>query len=453
MKQIKINTLLNKRNISLSSLVKAPLVALTLGTLVLITGSVQAKSIAITNATVYTVASQGILEQATVIIDQGKITEVYSNQNTPKNIEVDETIDAKGKILTPGFIGSMNALGLVEVGAVSRTRDGKDEKADITFDASLAFNPKSTLIAYTRKGGITSNIVAPHGGEGLFAGQTFAVDLSGEFTSVIEKQNAVLVYLGAESKGSRAQKLQALDYKLADAAKVLAKNKADLNSDNKKSKKGNKEENKEKEVKEPKRDEIVINALLAGKKPLLAYADRATDLLALLALKKKYGLDLVLVGASDAVLVADEIAAAKVPVILSAIDNLPSSFDSLHASLTNMATLVKAGVNVILAPNGESHNINQLRFDAGIAVANGLPRADAFSAITANVADVFKLNSGRIAVGKNADLVLWSADPFELSTKVDIMWINGEQVSTQSRQDALRDRYTKDTNMPRAYSK
>lgn len=450
MKQIKINTLLNKRNISLSSLVKAPLVALTLGTLVLVTGSVQAKSTAITNATVYTVASQGILEQATVIIDQGKITEVYSNQKTPKNIEVDEIIDAKGKILTPGFIGSMNALGLVEVGAVLSTRDGKDKKADITFDASLAFNPKSTLIAYTRKGGITSNIVAPHGGEDLFAGQTFAVDLSGEFTSVIEKQNAVLVYLGAESKGSRAQKLQALDYKLADAEKVLAKNKADLNSDNKKSKK---EKNKEKEAKEPKRDELVINALLAGEKPLLAYADRATDLLALLALKKKYGLDLVLVGASDAVLVADEIAAAKVPVILSSIDNLPSSFDSLHASLTNMATLAKAGVNVILAPNGESHNVNQLRFDAGIAVANGLSRSDAFSAITANVADVFKLNSGRIAVGKNADLVLWSADPFELSTKVDIMWINGKQVSMQSRQDALRDRYTKDTTMPRAYSK
>jgi len=434
MKQIQHNQV-SKRNITLSSLVTASITALAL-----VTGVAQAKSTAITNATIYTVASQGILEQATVIIDQGKITEVYSNQNTPQKIEADETIDAKGRILTPGFIGSMNSLGLVEVGAVSRTRDGKDKKADITFDASLAFNPKSTLIAYTRKGGVTSNIVAPHGGEDLFAGQTFAADLSGQFSSIIEKQNAVLVYLGSESKGSRAQRLQELDHKLADTKKALAK------------KKDKKEEDK-KEAKEPKRDELVINALLAGEKPLLAYADRATDLLALLALKKKYGIDLVLVSASDAVLIADEIAAAKVPVILSSIENLPSSFDSLHASLTNMAALAKAGVKVILAPKGGSHNLNQLRFDAGIAVANGLPRADAFSALTANVADVFKLNSGRIAVGKNADLVLWSADPFELSTKVDLMWINGKQVSTQSRQDALRDRYTKESNMPRAYSK
>lgn len=429
------NIQFKKKITRLSVLITASIAVFTLASTV-----VQAKSTAITNATVYTMASQGILEQATVIIDEGKIIQVYASDNMPERFEVDEVIDAQGKILMPGFIGTMNALGLVEVGAVSRTRDGKDEKADITFDASLAFNPKSTLIPYARKGGITSNISAPHGGEGLFAGQTFAANLSGEFSSVIAKQNGVLVYLGSESKGSRAQKLQALDYKFEDAKKALTK-------------KNDQTAKTDKESTEPKRDELVINAILAGDKTLLVYADRATDLLALLALKKKYNLDLVLVSASDAVLVADEIAAAEVPVILSAIDNLPSSFDSLHASLANIGTLAKAGVKVILGPKGESHNINQLRYDAGIAVANGLPKEDAFLSLTANVADVFKLNAGRIAVGKNADLVLWSGDPLELSTKVDIMWINGKQVSTQSRQDALRDRYTKESDMPRAYTK
>lgn len=436
MKQIQ----LKKRNITLSSLMKYSAVALAL-----VTGSVQAKSTAITNATVYTVANQGVLEKATVVIDEGKITHVYTNQETPETIEADETIDANGRILTPGFIASMNSLGLVEVGAVSASRDGKDKKADITFDASLAFNPKSSLIPYARKGGITTSIVAPHGGEDLFAGQTFAVDLSGDFSSVIEKQNAVLIHLGSESKGSRAQKLQALDHKLEDARKALEK------AADKKAKKS--KDNEESDAKELKRDELEINAILASEKPLLAYADRATDLLALLALKQKYNLNLVLVGASDAVLIADAIAAAKVPVIVSSIDNLPSSFDSLHASLNNIAILAKAGVHLLLAPKGESHNINQLRYDAGIAVANGLPRDDAFAALTANVADVFKLNTGRIEVGKNADLVLWSADPFEISSKVDSMWINGESVSTKSRQDALRDRYTQKSDMPRAYLK
>ncbi|MBL4823113.1 MAG: amidohydrolase family protein [Colwellia sp.] len=410
-------------------------------TLAFLPNAVNAKSIAITNATVYTVASQGILEQATVVMDEGKILAVYVAGEVPEQLDTDEILDAKGRILTPGFIASMNSLGLVEVGAVARTRDGSDKKADITFDASLAFNPKSTLIPYSRKGGITNNIVAPESGEGLFSGQTFAVNLSGEFNSIIAKKNAVLIYLGSESKGSRAQKLQLLDNKFADAINKSSK------------KKGQKKNKKDEEAPALKRKEQVINALLAGEKPLLAYADRATDLLALLALKKKYAIDLVLVGASDAVLVADEIADANVPVILSSVDNLPSSFDSLHGSLTNMAILAKAGVKLMLMTKGDSHNINRLRFDAGIAVANGLSKTDAFSALTANVADVFKLNAGRIVAGKNADLVLWSADPFEIRSKVDLMWINGKSVSTQSRQDALRNRYTKQTNMPRAYSK
>lgn len=405
-----------------------------------LTNVVQAKTIAITNATVYTVASQGILSQATVIIENDIITAI-----NPEQVNADEVINANGRILTPGLIGSMNALGLVEVAAVARTRDASDKKADISFDASLAFNPKSTLIAYSRKGGITSNIVAPTGGEDLFAGQAFAANLSGDFSSIIAKQNAVLVYLGAKSKGSRAQKLQALDHSFADLQDKLNK---------KASKDAKQADNKDdKAAAELKRDEKVIKSLLLGEKPLLAYADRATDLLALLALKQKYSLDLVLVSASDAVLIADEIVAADVPVIMSAIDNLPSSFDSLHGSLSNMAMLIKAGVKVILAPKGDSHNLNQLRFDAGIAVANGAAKTEALSALTANVADVFKLNSGRIAVGKNADLVLWSADPFELSTKVDLMWISGKPVSTQSRQDALRNRYTGQSDMPKAYSK
>jgi imidazolonepropionase-like amidohydrolase len=414
------------------------------GILAVTTSQVHAESIAITNATVYTVAEQGILSQATVVIDNGKITAVYSKNETPESLSTDTVIDAKGRILTPGFIGSGNLLGLVEVNAVSATRDSSDKKADLTFDASLAFNPKSTLIPYARKGGITSNLVMPHGGEKVFTGQSFTVNLSGEFDSVIAPKNAAIVSLGSNSKGSRALKLQTLSNQLEDAQKSLAKfEKA----------KSNKKSKEEKEAKSPSRSELVMYALLSGEKPLLAYADRATDILALLKLKQQYKLDLILVGASDAILVSDEIAKANVTVMMSAIDNLPGSFDSLHNSLDNMAKLATAGVKIIISNSGESHNINQLRFDAGVAIANGLEATSALAAITANVADSFKLNSGRIAVGKNADLVLWSSDPFEISTKVDAMWINGNAMSLKSRQDALRDRYTTKSNMPRGYTK
>jgi imidazolonepropionase-like amidohydrolase len=415
------------------------------GALTVTASQVNAESIAITNATVYTVAKQGVLSQATVMVDDGIITAVYNNDEVPALLSADTIIDAKGRILTPGFIASGNLLGLVEVGAVSATRDSADKKADLTFDASLAFNPKSTLIAYARKGGITSSLVTPYGGEEIFTGQSFVVNLSGEFDSVIAQKNAVIVSLGFSSKGSRATKLQTLSNKLEDAQKALAKTE--------KAKVSNKKGKENKEAKTPSRSEQVMNELLSGDKPLIAYADRATDILFLLKLKQKFNLNLVLAGASDAVLVSDEIAKANVVVMMSAIDNLPSSFDSLHNSLINVAKLTKAGVKVIISNSGESHNINQLRFDAGVAIANGLEKTTALAAVTANVADSFNLNSGRIAVGKNADLVLWSSDPFEISTKVDAMWINGQAMSLKSRQDTLRERYTTDSTMPRAYTK
>ena len=396
-----------------------------------------AQSIAITNATVHTVTEQGVLNNATVIIEDGKVTAI-----NPESVTADTVIDAEGKILTPGFIGSMNQLGLVEVGAVSRSRDAGDKKADITFDASLAFNPRSSVIPYSRKGGITSNVVVPRGGESMFKGQTFVADLSGEFDSVRVSNNAVIIDLGAKSKGSRALDLQKLQVKFEDATKKLAK-----------AKKKAKDAKDKKEAKEPSREDKVINALLAGDKALVAYADRATDLLALLKLKETFSLDLVFVGAADSVLIADKIAQAKVPVVMAALDNLPGSFDSLHASLENAAKLTAAGVNVALTVDGDTHNLYQLRFHAGNAVANGLSRDAALAAVTANVADAFNVDSGRIAVGKTADLVLWSADPFELSSHVAKIWIGGKEVSTQSRQDKLRDRYMKQSNMPKSYLK
>jgi imidazolonepropionase-like amidohydrolase len=420
--------------------------AVLLSGLSIVSVNANAESTAIINANVYTATEQGVLSNATVMMDDGKITAIYTAETVPGNIEAGNIIDAKGRIVTPGFIASKNLLGLVEVGAVSRTRDSADKKADVTFDASLAFNPKSTLIPYTRKGGITSNVVMPYGGEGVLVGQSFVVNLSGEFDSVVVSNNAVIAHLGAKSKGSRAVSLQTLANKLEDAQKALTKG-----SEAKKGKTSKKD--KKDKPKDVKRDQQVINDVVTGKKTLLAYADRATDILALLKLKQKFNLDLVLVGARDAVLVSDEISAAEVPVMTSAIANLPNSFDSLHSSLDNIAKLTNAGIKVIIATSGESHNINQLRFDTGVAIANGLAKNDALAAVTANVADAFKLNSGRIAINKNADVVLWSADPFEISSKVDAMWINGKRVSTKSRQDALRERYTTESDMPKAYTK
>ncbi|MDC9526475.1 MULTISPECIES: amidohydrolase family protein [Pseudoalteromonas] len=397
----------------------------------LASGAANAQSLAIINATLHTATEQGVLENASIVMDNGKITAI-----NPQQVQADKVIDANGQIVTPGFIASINQLGLVEVSAVAGSRDAGEEKAGIDFDVSLAYNAHSSLIPYARKGGVTRDVITPHGGDSIFSGLASVVDLSGDLQGDIQKQAALVVYLGERSKGSRAFTLQTLINKLEEhQTKAAKKPKKDDDST-------------------PSTEDKVMVKVLSGDMPLVVGVSRAADIIELLKVKEQFGINLVLNGAQDAVVVKEQIAKAQVPVIMSAMDSLPSSFDSLHASLDNAAALEKAGVKVILTVGGDaSHNIYQLRFDAGNAVSYGMSQQGALNAVTSNVADVFGINAGSLEVGKAADVVVWSNDPFELSSHVSKMIINGEEVSTQSRQDKLRERYTTDSTMPRAYTK
>ncbi|KPZ66100.1 Adenine deaminase [Pseudoalteromonas sp. P1-16-1b] len=393
-------------------------------------GTVSAESLAIINATLHTSSDQGVLEGASIVMNDGKITAI-----NPSDFKVDKVIDAQDQIVTPGFIASVNQLGLVEVGAVAGSRDAGEDKAGIDFDASLAFNPRSSLIPYARKGGITRDLITPYGGDSIFAGLASVVDLSGSFESVNKKQAALVVHLGERSKGSRAFTLQTLINKLDE-------------HQTKASKEAKKDDAK------PSAEDTIMAKVLKGDMPLLISVSRSADIVELIKVKQQFGVNIVLNGAQDAVVVKDRIAKAGIPVIISAMDNLPGSFDSLHASLNNAGILEKAGVKVLLTVGGDaSHNVYQLRYDAGNAVSYGMSQQGALKAMTSNVADVFGINAGSLEVGKAADVVMWSNDPFELSSHVNKMFINGVEVSTESRQDKLRERYTTESNMPRAYTK
>lgn len=396
----------------------------------LASGAVSAQSLAIINATLHTSSDQGVLESASIVMNDGKITAI-----NPSDVKADKIIDAKGQIVTPGFIATVNQLGLVEVGAVAGSRDAGEEKAGIDFDASLAFNPRSSLIPYARKGGVTRDLITPYGGDSIFAGLASVVDLSGSFESVLKKQAALVVHLGERSKGSRAFTLQTLINKLDE-------------HQTKASKEAKKDDAK------PSAEDKIMAKVLKGDMPLLISVSRASDIVELIKVKQQFGVNIVLNGAQDAVVVKDRIAKAGIPVIISAMDNLPGSFDSLHASLNNAGILEKAGVKVLLTVGGDaSHNVYQLRYDAGNAVSYGMSQQGALKAMTSNVADVFGINAGSLEVGKAADVVMWNNDPFELSSHVNKMFINGVEVSTESRQDKLRERYTTESNMPRAYTK
>jgi imidazolonepropionase-like amidohydrolase len=178
--------------------------------------------------------------------------------------------------------------------------------------------------------------------------------------------------------------------------------------------------------------------------------DRAADIRQVLAFAKRHGIRPVVAGGAEAWVVADELAAAKVPVLLDPLVNLPSSFDLIGARMDNAALLARAGVRVGFTQrvSDVSHNAARIRQVAGNAVANGLPWDAALAALTSVPAEVFGVadRRGRIAVGQAADLVLWTGDPLEVTSVAQQVWIGGNALTMRSRQTELRDRYIEKVN-------
>jgi imidazolonepropionase-like amidohydrolase len=181
-----------------------------------------------------------------------------------------------------------------------------------------------------------------------------------------------------------------------------------------------------------------------GRMPLIVKVDRASDIVEMIALAREEGLRIILDGAEEGWRVADVIAAAKVPVIVDPLANLPHSFSQVGASMDNAARLHAAGVAVVLkAGSGVAHRARELRYSAGNAVAWGLPHDAAVAAITINPARVFGVADriGSLAVGRAADLILWSGDPLEPLSQPRLIFVEGLEKPLTARPLDLRDRY------------
>jgi imidazolonepropionase-like amidohydrolase len=128
-------------------------------------------------------------------------------------------------------------------------------------------------------------------------------------------------------------------------------------------------------------------------------------------------------------------------------NNIPGSFATLNQRQENAALLRRAGVTVVLVGNDDNDdsrfNARNLKYEAGNAVAYGMSYDDALRAVTLAPAEVFGLSDhiGSLQTGRDANLVIWSGDPFEFSTQVEHVFIRGREIKEKSRQDLLTDRY------------
>jgi imidazolonepropionase-like amidohydrolase len=374
-----------------------------------------------------------IVKDSVIAMDRGVFTVVGGPEARSRLPAGATLVDARSRIITPGLFAADTQLGLIEIDLEASTRDdGKTTEHPVraAYDAAHGLNPFSSLIPVQAVDGITSAAVAPTGG--LISGQVAVIDLMfGNHRGLVaEPRAAVAAHFGQTHAGSRAATLALLREVLSDARSFPARRAA-------------LERAQSRPLSAGPLDLEALQPILRGQAVLTLAADRASDILAALDLAAEFKLRLAIIGGAEAWKVADELARARVPVILQPTTNLPGNFDSMGARLDNAAILHRAGVPVVVAVLGGVHNLRNLTQEAGIAVANGLPWETALTAVTLGPARAYGVDRthGSVAVGKVANLVVWSGDPFELSSAAMQVYVRGALVPQVTRQTLLRDRY------------
>src|SRR5437868_14211700 len=397
-----------------------------------------AQTIAITGGKVYPVSGP-VIENGTVVITNGKISAVGANVPIPAGAQ---RIDATGKIVTPGFVNSSTQLGVQEIAAVSNTQDasarGRDNIA-AAFTVWEGLNPHSVLLAPARKEGITSFVIIPTGG--LVAGQAALVDVVPGTTTdmIIRAPVAMVAEIGdpqSAGLGSRGELIVKLRELLEDTKYFQAHRDAFDRAQTW-------------PFSASRLDLQAMLPIVEGRLPLLVTVDRVSDIDASMRLAKEYNVKLIIGGGAEAWMMADKLAAARIPVLTGAMNNIPAGFAALGQRQENAALLRKAGVKVGLVGNAgggdeEAFNVRNIKTEAGNAVAYGMSWDDALRAVTIWPAEIFGVADrvGSLAAGHEANVVVWSGDPFEFTTHAEHVWVRGiERLNEKTRQDLLTERY------------
>ncbi|HET7464952.1 MAG TPA: amidohydrolase family protein [Longimicrobium sp.] len=396
-----------------------------------------AQTIAITGGTVYPVSGPPI-RGGTVLIQGGRIAAVGANVAIPADAR---RIDATGKWVTPGLFESSTNMGLVEVEAVRETddfeiRDVNPENGDqvaAAFNVADGINPRSMVIPVSRIAGVTTAVSRPTGG--LIAGQAIAIDLAGNRVDEMMIASPVAMFAnlsegsraaGGNTRGGQSMRLR----EVLEDARAWARNRQAF------------ERGETRDFSVSRLDLEALQPVLAGREPLAVEAHRASDIQTVLRIGREYNLKLIIVGGTEAWMVAGDLAQARVPVLVKVLNNLPGSFESLGATYENAARLRRAGVQVAIT-SGETFKAYNIRQEAGNAVAYGLSWDEAFRAITLVPAQIFGVADryGSLEPGKVANVVVWDGDPLELLTRVNTVIIRGREIPLVSRETQLRDRY------------
>ncbi len=415
-----------------------------------------AQTVAVTNARLVIGDGSAPVENGTVVVRDGRVVAAGAGVAVPAGVPV---VDAGGRWVTPGLFAGFTRMGIVEVDGVSETDDSAagNSPFNAAIDVSPAVNPKTSAVTVNRAEGITRAVVAPEARGSIFAGQGAIIDLGVDMDAVSKPRAFQFMVYGEEggrrAGGSRPAAIAMLKnilFEVRDYARAPASF-ADRGKD----------------ALLTRADAQALVPVVTGQVPLLVHVERASDILVVLDLKREVpALKLVLVGVNEGWTVARQIAAAKVPVLASALSDLPASFEQLAATQSNIGRMQAAGVTVGIGMinDDEARQARLIKQYAGNLVAltkvpgaSGLDWGQAFATISSKPAEAMGMGGdyGSLRPGRRGDVVVWDGDPLEIGTAVVKLFIDGVEQPIETRQDQLRKRYfdPKEGALPKAYER
>lgn len=443
-----------------------------------------AETIAISGGTVALGDGSEPIPNGMVVIRDGKVVAAGNiRMKLPAGTQV---IDATGKWITPGIVAGFSRLGLSEV---DLSADGSDDTAaekgpfSAAIDVVPGINPRDQTVAVNRADGVTRALVAPVAAKSIFAGQGAVIDTGADMEPITTARKFQFVELGETGKdkagGSRPSAYVLFHNALREAAELrryagpISSARTNAQSELERPVVRNPNESRLYGLEARRSEDVLLTRfdaaalvpVLQGRQYLLVHVERASDILRVLDLKKEFpSLKIVIVGASEGWTVADRIARAGVPVIASAVNDLPASFEQLAATQSNVGRMRAAGVSVSIGmiDDNDTRNLFLARQYAGNLVAlqrvpgaTGVSWGEALAMITSRPAQAIGMGGqiGSLAAGRKADVVIWSGDPLEGSSAAEQVYIDGVRQPMEDHQTRLLERYRdlSRRDLPEAY--
>jgi len=397
---------------------------------------------AIINGTIYC-PIQGRMENARVLFDEKKI---YSVGTSDLDLPQDATIiDAKGKFIVPGFIDPHCHQGLFDGSSGWAGLDGNEMTDPVTphVRGIDAFNPEEPSLKEVLHGGITCLNTGPGSGN-VISGQTLIIKPIGAHIvddMIVKAPAALKVALGENPKRVHGVENKRMPMTRMGVAALLRKAFTDARNyieiweayDRKLAKA--KEDDKPLPA-PPKRDLKldVLSKVLQNEIPVHAHCHRSDDIITIIRISEEFNVKLVLIHATDSSDIADFIAARQIPAIYGPTLLWVSKPEVKRSSFNTVVKLVRAGVKVAL----QTDSLTPMNFFPLLPMfvkKAGLSEAEALRCVTINPAEILGIENkvGSLEAGKDADIVIWSGNPFDFYSEVEKVFINGKEVKLESK--------------------